>query len=148
MKIDKGIQKSTTYRASNRLNVDAQAMQQSFSDLMHSQNKQYSKEMLTKLLVEIDETGKKIALSRNLKDIKAYKQLIKRFMDEIIHSAIHLDEQLSYDYHGRSRRYKIIREIDKKLLELTKIALDKEEKQIDILDKIGDIKGLLINLYY
>jgi len=60
--------------------------------------------------------------------------------------ALSLENQHSFDRLGRSKRYKVIKELDEKLLELTNITLEKESKHLSILDNIGEIRGLLVNL--
>lgn len=128
--------------------METHDLNHSFSDFMHEKNQQSSKELLNKLLTDIDEQGKKLSTSKNFRDLKAYRALIKKFMDEALRAALLLDNQASYDRLGRSKRYKIIREIDQRLLDLTNMTLEKETKQINILDQIGEIRGLLVNLYY
>lgn len=148
MKIGQGINRSSKYRPNNRINMETHDLNHSFSDFMHEKNQQSSKELLNKLLTDIDEQGKKLSTSKNFRDLKAYRALIKKFMDEALRAALLLDNQASYDRLGRSKRYKIIREIDQRLLDLTNMTLEKETKQINILDQIGEIRGLLVNLYY
>ncbi|WP_370639190.1 DUF327 family protein [Cohnella sp. REN36] len=41
----------------------------------------------------------------------------------------------------------MITEVDKKLTEVTDAVLKKEQKGINILDTVGEIRGLLINMY-
>lgn len=148
MKIENGMHRSSKLKSNNRLNIDNRSMDKNFSDFLNQEGQRYSKELLDKLLENIDDQGKKLILTKNLKELKAYKTLIKKYMDEVIKSAISIDDNLSYDQYGRSKRYKIIRQLDKKLLELTDSAIQKESDQIRLLDQIGEIKGLLINLYY
>lgn len=40
-----------------------------------------------------------------------------------------------------------MKEIDDKLIQLTEEMMDQEKPAIDLLERIGEIKGLLINLY-
>ncbi|MDY0394833.1 DUF327 family protein [Virgibacillus halophilus] len=37
--------------------------------------------------------------------------------------------------------------MDEKLVKLTEDVLDQEKKTVDLLDTIGEIKGLLVNIY-
>ena len=48
---------------------------------------------------------------------------------------------------GEGRRLKIVETIDEKLIELAEDLLNEEKTSVDLLAKIGEIKGLLINLY-
>lgn len=148
MKIGQGIQRTAKYQPNNRINIDANDKNQSFSDMLQQNNRQASQEKLNKLLDEIDQQGKKLISIKNLRELKSYKELIKRFIDEVIKDALLMGEEYSYDKFGRSRKYKIIKEIDKKLLELTNLTIEKETQQINLLDQIGEIRGMLVNLYY
>ena len=51
------------------------------------------------------------------------------------------------DASGQSRMLAIIEKIDEKLVELTDELLQKEEENIKILGILGEIKGLIINIY-
>ncbi len=53
----------------------------------------------------------------------------------------------TWNRFGEGRRLKIVETVDEKLVELAQEFLDEEKETIDLLDKIGEIKGLLINLY-
>ena len=48
---------------------------------------------------------------------------------------------------ARTKIYKIVKEVDKALIDLTNSVLDKEKNSLDILSRVGEIKGLLINMY-
>lgn len=147
MKIGDKLPRPSKLKISNDSNIEANKLNKNFSNLMQQKQKQYSEELLKKILTDIDEQGKKLTKLKNLKELKAYKTLIKYFIDEALNLSISLENQYSYDRHGRSKRYKIIREIDEKIMELTETTLQKEANQIKILEQIGEIRGLLINLY-
>ena len=48
---------------------------------------------------------------------------------------------------GSAKVYKLVKEVDKKLVDLTNAVLDKEDKSIRLLSMIGEIQGMLINIY-
>lgn len=148
MKIGRQIPSTSKLTQGQRINIGTSEKNNNFADLMQNKGKEYSRELLNKLLNDIDEQSKKLISGKNIKNLKTYRGLIKKFMDEAIKSALLLENQHSYDRLGRAKRYKIIKEVDELLLELTNTTLTKESNQINILDKIGEIRGLLINLYY
>lgn len=41
----------------------------------------------------------------------------------------------------------VVQVVDEKLVELTEEVMSKEKNSLNILGKIGEIKGLLINIY-
>lgn len=58
-----------------------------------------------------------------------------------------LKQSHSFGLESRSQQLAIVTEIDEKLIELTEELMKQEKKTVDLLGLIGEIKGLLINLY-
>ncbi|TCS77954.1 YaaR family protein [Tepidibacillus fermentans] len=148
MKIQQGMQTIKSYRLIERNLTTTSELGHTFSDILSSEGREITKAKLQQLLNQIDEQGKRLTQTKNLKELKKYKELIKTFIDEAVHSGLEFHDQHSYDRYGRTKKYKIIRQIDQKLIDLTNLIMEKEHKQIDLLDRIGEIKGLLINLYF
>ena len=118
-----------------------------FTELMVKGRDQMNIERLNKLVQDIEDQGKILAESRNVGDLKKFKALVKSFMEEAVKHGLKLEERQGFNRRGRSRVYKIVTEVDKKLLDLTDAVLKQQEKGINILDRVGEIKGLLINIY-
>ncbi|SKB07513.1 YaaR family protein [Sporosarcina newyorkensis] len=118
-----------------------------FGQMVEKQEARLQSEQITRLFGDITSAGDRLARSRNLRDMAKYKMLIKRFLKESVESGIELKQSHTWNQFGEGRRLKIVRTIDEKLIALTEALLDEEESSIDLLAKIGEIKGLLINLY-
>jgi len=118
-----------------------------FGDMVLNQGQKMQTEQVTKLLGDISSAGDRIARSKNLRDLAKFKMLIKRFLKETVSSGMELKQSHTWNRFGEGRRLKIVDTIDEKLLELTEDMLNEEKSSVDLLAKIGEIKGLLINLY-
>ena len=101
---------------------------------------------LNALMEQIDSEGKKLAKRRDVKDMRHYRSLVKDFLNEIVNRSHKFSRENFLDRKGRHRVYGIIRLIDSNLDELAKLLMEDEKKHIDILDKIGEIEGLLIDI--
>ena len=99
------------------------------------------------LLGDISSAGERIARSRNLRDMAKFKMLIRRFLKEAVESGLELKQSHTWNQFGEGRRLKLIETIDEKMIELAEALLNEEKTSVDLLAKIGEIKGLLINLY-
>ena len=77
---------------------------------------------------------------------KRYKQLVKRFLEETVRRGVSMKETRGWDRRGRGKRYKLIDEIDSALLSMADELLDTEEGKISLLQQVGEIRGMLINL--
>ncbi|MDQ4712235.1 YaaR family protein [Bacillus subtilis] len=119
----------------------------SFKTSMENQSSKMKLDQLTRLLSDIEAFGKRLTKSRNFKDLARFKGLVKRFVKEAVDSGLSHETSKSFDLYGNSRMLGLVKEIDDKLIQLTEEMMDQEKPAIDLLERIGEIKGLLINLY-
>jgi uncharacterized protein len=145
MKISQDI-RSTLDKRGQELKV-AQTSSNEFKGLVIKQGNKLQLEQLNTLLVNIEDVGRRLAKSRNFSDLSKYKLLIKRFINEAVEYGMNMKQSRSWDHYGNSRSLKIIEQVDHSLIELAEEIVNKESSMIDVLAKIGEIKGLLINLY-
>ncbi|WP_144487625.1 YaaR family protein [Bacillus pumilus] len=119
----------------------------SFKASMETESGKMRLEQLTVMLSDIEVFGKKLAKSRNLKDLARFKGLVKRFVKETVDNGLNIETSRSFDIYGNTRTLALVKALDEKLIELTEDMMDQEKPSIDLLERIGEIKGLLINLY-
>jgi uncharacterized protein YaaR (DUF327 family) len=148
MKIGDGLRPNVDMvkTADSRRSLQAEKM--SFGTLIQGEDERMSQERLTQLLQGIDKQGQILARSRSIRDFYLYKNLVKQFMEEAVKFGIALDDRRGMNRRGRSRLYKIVKEVDAELLKLTDELLSDQAPMIDLLARIGEIRGLLINLYF
>ena len=99
------------------------------------------------LMEEITMQGDKLAKKRDVKDMKKYRGLIKEFMNEIINRSHAFSRENFLDRKGRHRVYGIIRLVDENLDELAQELMKDEQDHLAILSKIGEIRGLLLDIF-
>jgi hypothetical protein len=147
MKIDQGFRPLGQNRASN----DASAKQvqpRSFADVMVQQDADRTQEQLQQKLQDIHRQGDRLAKVMTVRELKLYRQMIKQFLEDTIRRGVVLKEVKGFDRRGRIKRYKLLDEIDASLVLMAEDLLDSEQGRIDLLNKIGEIRGLLINLLF
>lgn len=118
-----------------------------FDALIQTQANRLREGELQNLLSNISRQGEKIARFRSFKDLAKYKRLVKQFVQESVQYGMDLKHSHSWNMEGQSRKLTIVESVDEKLVELTDAVMQQEKKSIDILGIIGEIKGLLINIY-
>lgn len=119
----------------------------SFQKIMNSYSKDLTKEYLHQLLKNIDQQGQKLTENPTFHELRKYKDLVKQFMGEVTKNGLSLSQSESWDMFGGNKTLKTVQVIDRKLMELTNHVLNQQSAGLSILDRIGEIKGLLINLY-
>ena len=98
------------------------------------------------LLNDITAHGNRIAQHMDIRDMKKYRGLVKDFLNEVVYRSHKFSRENFLDRRGRHRVYGIIRLIDKNLDELASELVEDEKDHIAILDRIGEIKGLLLDI--
>ncbi|WP_022766728.1 YaaR family protein [Butyrivibrio sp. XPD2006] len=104
-------------------------------------------ERLNLMLQDIIQQGEKISKRNDIKDMQRYRILIKDFMNEVVTRSHVFSRENFLDRKGRHRVYGIIRQVDKELDELAQELVKDEKNSIDILAKIGQIQGLLLDIF-
>lgn len=102
---------------------------------------------LTSLMEEITMQGDKLARHRDIKDMRKYRGLVKEFMNEVVNRSHSFSRENFLDKRGRHRVYGIVRLVDEKLDELAKELVKDEKDNLGILSKIGEIRGLLLDIF-
>ena len=98
------------------------------------------------LLSDITAQGNRLAEHMDIRDMKKYRGLIKDFLNEVVYRSHRFSRENFLDRRGRHRVYGIIRLIDKNLAELAGELVADEKDHISILDRIGEIKGLFLDI--
>ncbi|MBO1004476.1 YaaR family protein [Pseudogracilibacillus auburnensis] len=120
---------------------------QSFEQIVQSQSHKMKQKELEKLMDDITEQGKRLSRFRSFRDLAKFKRMIKQFLQETVYNGLELNESRSFHTGAFSHKLTTVNEIDEKLVQLTNDMMDQEKKTVDLLGIIGEIQGLLINLY-
>lgn len=101
---------------------------------------------LTLIMEDIGKLGDRIKKHTDVKDMKRYRELIKSFLNEVVNRSHSFSRENFLDRRGRHRVYGIIRLIDKNLDELAAELIKDEKDGIAILEKVDEIRGLLLDI--
>lgn len=118
-----------------------------FDKMVQSQTHQLKQQAIEQLMQDITKQGDKLARFRSFQDLVKFKRMIKSFLKETVSHGLTLNKSNQFSFDGQHRELTIINEVDNKLMKLTDEVMNQEKKTVDLLDIIGEIKGLLINLY-
>jgi uncharacterized protein YaaR (DUF327 family) len=121
---------------------------QNFGDLMEQQEEQRTHEDLQRKLEDIRLQGDRLTRSMTVRELVIYRQLVKGFLEDTVRHGIALKETKGWDRRGRGKRYKLLEEVDSMLVNMGEEMLQSEEGRIDLLHKVGEIRGILINLVF
>jgi len=98
------------------------------------------------MIDQITLQGKKIADHMDIKDVREYRTMIADFINEVVTNSHKFSRDNFLDKRGRHRVYGIVKLIDKNIDELAQELLKSEKDHLKILEKMGDIRGLLLDI--
>ena len=103
-------------------------------------------EQLSSMMSDIIVQGEMIKKHKDIRDMRRYRSLIKSFMNEILTRSHKFSRENFLDRRGRHRVYGIIRMVDDTLDKLAAELVKDESDNLTVLNAIGEIRGLLIDL--
>ena len=102
---------------------------------------------LNALMEQITMEGDKLSKKRDVKDMRHYRGLVKEFLNEVVTHSHEFERENFLDKRGRHRVYGIIRLVDEQLDQLAQALMKDEKDNLEILSKIGEIRGLLLDIF-
>ncbi|TMN22307.1 YaaR family protein [Lentibacillus cibarius] len=118
-----------------------------FQNMVQSQTQVLKQQELDRLMKDITVQGDKLARFRSFRDMVKFKRLVKSFLKKTVYNGLDLQKSHDFSMNGKSRKLAIVKEVDDKLIEITEDIMNQEKKTVDLLNLIGELKGLLVNLY-
>jgi uncharacterized protein YaaR (DUF327 family) len=101
---------------------------------------------LRELADRIDLQGQKLSKRADIKEFEKYRKLIWEFLDEVVSNGYAFSKENAFGAKGRHRFFSTVRTIDEKLDELAREILSGQSENIDLIHKIDDIRGLILDM--
>lgn len=114
--------------------------------LMSSLEEEGLQARLTLMMEDITMQGKKLGKHMDVRDMKHYRKLIQEFMNEIVNRSHKFSRENFLDRRGRHRVYGMIKRVNEALDELAQELMKEEKDHLVILDRIDEIRGLLLDI--
>ena len=119
----------------------------SFIEILASTEDDKMREALSEVLEKINKKGKELISKRTVENLLEYKKMVKNFVEEAVDFGLKVNARRGYGLSGRTKILRTVSTIDERLIELTDIILKQEAKGMRLLEKVGQIEGLLINIF-
>ena len=102
---------------------------------------------LEKLVDNIIKQGENLSKRIDVRELKIYRKLISEFLDTAIGNSRKFSKQSLLDRRGRHKVYAIIKNINTELELLTQDVINGEKDNISLLQRLDDIRGLILDLF-
>ncbi|SKC63871.1 YaaR family protein [Maledivibacter halophilus] len=122
-------------------------IQNNFSTKLSDLKGDSLQEKLTILLDEINTQAEKIEKKFYLNNILKYKKLVKEFLNLTVNNSHKFKKENFLDRRGRHRIMSMVKLVDEELENLTKDFLKNEKDKLKILNRLDEIKGMLLDIF-
>lgn len=126
--------------------ADKKAIKDTFKSRLNNLEQEQIRDELKVLYGKIEDRSTKLQSKLFLDDLIQYKKDIKEFLNIAVNNSHVFFKENSLDRRGRHRVYSLVKQVDQELDELTKDFIDIEENRINILKRIDDIQGILLDI--
>lgn len=131
----------------NRLqNIEKKTANEVFKKKLEEIHQESIREELKILYDEIESLTTKLKDTLFIEDLLEYKKKVREFLNITINNSHVFYRENSLDRRGRHRVYSLVKKVDNELDELTKDFLNIEKNRIRILQRLEDIKGLIVDI--
>ena len=102
---------------------------------------------LKDLVDEITRQGERLAERVDIRELKIYKKLIAEFLDLAVGKSKKFSKRNLLDRRGRHRVFAIVKNINEEVEQLTQDVLNGEKDNLKLLQRLADIRGLILDLF-
>ncbi|SMC35296.1 YaaR family protein [Papillibacter cinnamivorans] len=125
---------------------EASFREPSFDHQYREEGRRQLEEHLEDLKNRLEQQGNILARKADIGELSRYRTLISEILCEVVGNAYAFQKENAFDKRGRHFVYATVRKIDEKLEELGREILRENRDEIEILAKIDDIRGLLLDI--
>lgn len=123
------------------------AKQSEFSETLRVTATEAKRGDMADILEELDELAKQLKDSRTLALMKKYREKMQSFLKTAVEQSYELGEERAFDRKGRRRVFLLVKKVNQAVEDLTRMVLDQQFDSLQLLQKLGEIRGMLIDLY-
>ena len=119
----------------------------SFKTQLNQVRRENLNEELSQLLEDVDRAAEKLREEKTIPALRNYKEKVRNFIRAVTERAYELKEGRSWNSRGGQKIFVLVRKIDSYLEKLTEQILDEQKEGIDLLDRLDEIRGILIDMF-
>ncbi|WP_035291524.1 YaaR family protein [Clostridium sp. KNHs214] len=115
-----------------------------FSQNFNFARQEKSQKEMKEMLDNIKKKGNRLAITKSYRDVKAYKNLIKEYLQSVLTHMYKVEKDISF---WQTQYFITVETVDGKLEEITKAILNEQSENLNIASTIDEITGLVVDMY-
>lgn len=102
---------------------------------------------LAQSLEEVQIYAERLKDSPVFENLLRYKRKVQEVLRHLVQQSYSVNESTFYDPQGRRRLMVLVESIDQKLEQLTRDFLEEQDPGLNLVSRLDEIRGLLLDLY-
>ena len=127
--------------------VHKPSLEQSFTKCISDTGTAQYQKRIAELTEKISRQGQLVTQRADIRELQKYRMMITELLNETVSNSYAFHKENSFDGRGRPRIYAMIRQINEKLDQMTTNILNEQTDQIQLLNCVDDIRGLLVDMF-
>jgi len=99
------------------------------------------------LILNVEEKGKRLYVSKGRKEFEEYKASVKKFMNKVVNGSFKIEERHGKKKDGKFVIYLTMQKVDEALENLGQMLLAGQQDSMRILATLDEIRGMLLDTY-
>ena len=128
-------------------NKGGQAFPQSFQQQMDEQERRKYQDRIINLFEEVRKCAPELLEKRDMSVFEEYREKIAELMGEILHHAYLFQPENVRDHYGQRRVYATVTVVDQKMKKLGEELLTQSSEQLNLIGRVDEIRGLILDLF-
>lgn len=100
------------------------------------------------MLDRIHQLGDKLSREQTFSRLREYREAVRLFLGRVVASGVGMEEHTSGTNILNRKRFTLIRVIDERLDRLAAGMVQTQQSQLELLRKVEEIQGLLVDLFH
>ncbi|MHB1313917.1 MAG: YaaR family protein [Christensenellales bacterium] len=113
------------------------------TSLNHENYDLYIKDVMAK----ITRQGELVSQKADLGEFQKYRELITKLLNETVSNSYEFCKMNKFDDHGRHKTFTLIKKVNQKLDEMASALLKEQSNNLQMMNMVDDIRGMLVDLY-
>ena len=135
----------------HRMETDEEVTEQGkeliFRSKLTTETEQVYLKRIEGLVQDIERQGAKLAERADMAEMQKYREMITSLLNETVSNGFAFSKEGKIGVNGRSKIFAMIKTVNDKLDSMTKKILSEEKDNINLLDDVDDIRGLLVDMF-
>ena len=99
------------------------------------------------LMADITRQGEVVAKRADMGELQKYRAMVTSLINETVSNGFAFKKSGGMNSRGRSKVFAMIQQVNEKLDNMTKKILEEQKDNLDLLNDVDDIRGLLVDMY-